>query len=80
MTSIPPRVSIIRGADICVSRGSMSLTFTVEEFREVAEKGIALCDTIDRRAPFARDRHLNDSSLSGGSRREAGSAVPDEEC
>ena len=79
MSGYPPRVSIIRGTDICVSRGSISQVFTVEEFREIAEKGIALCDTIDRRAPFARDRHLNDSELSsGGSRIDAGSAAPEE--
>lgn len=69
MSGIPARVYLVRGDRVCVSRGSASLIFTVEEFRDIADHGIALCDTVERRSPFLRTNHLDDPELSGGSRR-----------
>lgn len=41
--------------------------------RERAEELDRLADLAESRAPFARDNHLDDPELSGGSRRLAGS-------
>lgn len=74
MTGIPARVYLVRGDRVCVSRGSASLIFTVEEFRDIADHGIALCDTVERRSAFPRANHLDDPELSGCSRRPGSSS------
>lgn len=63
------RIYTVRGTHLCIAIGSMEMVFTPAMFRELAAKGLALCDQIDPQPAFERDRHLNDSELSGGNRR-----------